>query len=293
MAVLHQQSYPNLFAPPDLTERDQWVAWRRINGKKVPYQVNGTPASVSDPRTWTTYENVCKAKQAGSYDGIAFILTRNDPFVMLDFDDCLDRSGKVKGWADSFVYALAETYIEVSPGGRGLKAFVRGELLRNVPPFKVGDGQVEMYAYSHSFAFTGRRYRGAPFEIEKNQNIINWLFSVARDKEPRRNVRGSTEPVAHLASYLVSIVENECRRIRCAQPGCQNTTLNKAAWTLGQLVGPGYLRRDNARQLLINAASSMQSLVHRKPWTYRDITQVVDQGLNAGMREPRYLKGVR
>ena len=50
-----------LFAPIDLSERDQWVLWRRERDTKVPYQVNGKRASSTGPATWDEYTVVFDA----------------------------------------------------------------------------------------------------------------------------------------------------------------------------------------------------------------------------------------
>ncbi len=114
--------------PPDsLTERDQWVLWRYETRKgdpaKVPYQANGKLASSTDARTWTSFERVsgCFHRAGSCYSGIGFVFSSADPFAGIDLDDCLDSQGNVKPWASSIVEQFADTYMEISPSGEGLK----------------------------------------------------------------------------------------------------------------------------------------------------------------------------
>jgi len=89
--------------PDQLTERPQWVCWRREmrDGKltKVPY-APGTErrASTTELMTWATFEQALAAYEAGEppYEGIGFVFCNADPFVGVDLDDCLDPdSGEV------------------------------------------------------------------------------------------------------------------------------------------------------------------------------------------------------
>ena len=59
---------------------------------------------------------------------------------------------------------FADTYIEVSPSGQGLKMWARGALPANLPKVVVGSGGIEMYDRSRYFTslaagFVVLRYR--------------------------------------------------------------------------------------------------------------------------------------
>jgi putative DNA primase/helicase len=87
--------------PQDLRARPQWVCWKleERGGKttKVPYSPNGQHAKSSDPATWTTFEEACKASR--DYAGVGYVFSPDDPFVGIDLDDCLDTDGTVRPWA--------------------------------------------------------------------------------------------------------------------------------------------------------------------------------------------------
>ena len=97
--------------PEQLTERPQWVCWRREvrDGKltKVPYTPgSGRRASSTELMTWATFEQALTAYEAGEppYDGIGFVFCGADPFVGIDLDKCRDaESGEVAPWAQSII----------------------------------------------------------------------------------------------------------------------------------------------------------------------------------------------
>ena len=72
--------------PSELKELPQWVLGKygERDGKrtKVPHKVNGAYAKVNDPKTWTTFDNAVKAAETGEYDGIGFVFTNSDLFVL-------------------------------------------------------------------------------------------------------------------------------------------------------------------------------------------------------------------
>jgi putative DNA primase/helicase len=111
------------------------MTWRfeERNGKptKVPYQVNGNRAKSDDPQTWNTFEAVTDAwtKAPRQYQGIGFVFADADPFAGIDLDDCcMDQGGALKPWARPIIERFADTYMEVSPSGRGVKVWVKARL---------------------------------------------------------------------------------------------------------------------------------------------------------------------
>jgi primase-polymerase (primpol)-like protein len=169
-------------APDDLIERDQWVLWCYVTrvGKrtKVPYQITGSPADSTASNTWTTFEDALRAWRRDSrrYVGLGFVFCREDPFVGIDLDDSLDGQGRCKPWARGIVERFADTYMEISPSGRGLKMWARGSLPANLPGVQVGDGAIELYDHARYFAVTGRAYRGAPLQIEDHTADLLALY---------------------------------------------------------------------------------------------------------------------
>lgn len=106
----------------------------------------GVVSDAQDPRIWTTYEN---ARAASPHVG--FALTENDPFWLLDIDDCLLPTGKWSPLAVSLCTMFAGAYVEVSQSGRGLHIIGTG----TVPPHacKNAAHHLELYHTSRFVAF--------------------------------------------------------------------------------------------------------------------------------------------
>jgi putative DNA primase/helicase len=145
--------------PERLTERPQWLCYRREEREggttKVPY-TPGTlrRASVIDLMTWRTFSETLAAFESGEprYDGIGFVFCSADPFAGIDLDGCRDpESGAIERWAHKIIADAAEGYVEVSPSGTGVHIIVEGR----VRDGGMRRGPVEMYSRDRFFTITG------------------------------------------------------------------------------------------------------------------------------------------
>lgn len=90
--------------PHELKKRPQFVNWRYAwDGKKWtkhPYNPRtGEKASSTDLMTWSTFDEVLEAYEAGDYDGVGFVFSSGDPYVGIDLDDCRNPdTGGVAPW---------------------------------------------------------------------------------------------------------------------------------------------------------------------------------------------------
>lgn len=146
--------------PAELKAIPQWVLWRleERDGKptKTPYQVNGRMAKVNDPLTWTRFDSALATYQAGGYDGLGIVLTKENRIVGTDLDKCLNpETGELEADAARIASALP-TYCEISPSGRGLRLFGFGTL----PQGGRRKGKVEMYTDGRYLTVTGNRFNG-------------------------------------------------------------------------------------------------------------------------------------
>jgi hypothetical protein len=293
-AATAQSAAPEFHFPDSLMERDQWGLWcYDQDGKKIPLQVNGEPASSTDPGTWATFEAALNAyrKNPKRFAGICFFFSKEDPFAGIDIDDCLDDAGQLMEWAQPIVEKLYDTYLEVSPGGHGLKAFVCGKLAKAITDLVIADGQIELYDHARFFTTTGRRFNDAPLEVEEHQETIDWLIRLHRFQgDAKRSGKTKPEVVHNIRKFVDAIVECECTAVHNASPGEQNTSLNKAAFTLGRLVGADHLDQKFATNQLFEAAQAMQNEPGRKPWKRNELLRIIKCGLRAGILKPRWLE---
>jgi primase-polymerase (primpol)-like protein len=87
---------------------------------------------------------------------VGFVLTPDDPYTVADLDGCRDpETGDLQAWALEVVEAL-DSYTEVSPSGRGLHVWLRGEL----PGQRRRSGGVELYDRARYVTVTGQALPG-------------------------------------------------------------------------------------------------------------------------------------
>lgn len=153
--------------PGVLKERPQWVVWRPVlrDGKwtKIPIDAkNGKNAKSDAPTTWATFDQALGYFQRNPWTGngagvggIGFVFSKDDPFVGVDLDKCLDPEKGISDFALWVVDALA-SYTEVSPSGTGLHVILEGKL----PPAGRRKESFEVYEAGRFFTVTGN----APLE---------------------------------------------------------------------------------------------------------------------------------
>jgi len=223
--TLQEPTRSELALPKGLMELDQWVLWRRelVKGRetKVPYSVQGCKASTTDPRTWADFDSVRDVlrKNRGAYQGSGFVFIQGGGLVGIDLDHCLNADGALKAWARGVIERFADTYMEVSPSGSGVKIWARGSLPANLPGVRVGDGSIEMYAAGRYFTVTNRVFRGAPLELEDHAADLLLLFTRLTERKrkvwPLQPLQGGRIPYGQQHQTLVSIAGTLRARLVC------------------------------------------------------------------------------
>lgn len=185
--------------PAELTTYPQWVCWRwekdRKKGKwkKVPFDPRtGKRAKPTDSATWATLTEATTALlEKRGYNGLGFVLTRDDPYTVIDLDGCRDpETGEVESWALEIVRRLASLTV-VSPSGTGLHVWVKGTLLHLLDEDTGGFNKkqergIEGYSAIHYMTFTGEVFSGE--SIEERQEEVEDLY---RDLYPEDETAGT------------------------------------------------------------------------------------------------------
>jgi len=141
--------------PVEMTSQARFV---RYTSRKVPRTVEGSSASSTDARTWSTYDAAADSRVG---EGVGFVL--GGGIGCIDLDHCL-VDGELAPWAADIVAANPGTYVEVSRSGEGLHLF---GLLAEGPGRLVRDGRsIEVYSTGRYIALTGHTYRNAPARLE-------------------------------------------------------------------------------------------------------------------------------
>jgi putative DNA primase/helicase len=167
----HRGNLPVLYEqiPRELLEYPQWVCWRYVergpNRKPDKQPVNPWTlhnAGVHWANTWSTCQHVYMtylmyAKRG--INGIGFVVTKDDPFVGVDIDNCF-ADNRFTLEAQEIVQHLG-SYTEVSPSGRGLRILIAcADYLENRRT-----RALEIYSHSRFLTLTGNRVEGAPATI--------------------------------------------------------------------------------------------------------------------------------
>jgi hypothetical protein len=171
-------------AVPARLREGPWVVWRyvpeekpdphtgAVGWDKPPMNARtGKAASSTKRRTWSTWDEAAAAYRRGGCDGIGRVLdTTGDAegaahLVGIDLDDCRDpATGAVEPWALDVVRRM-NTYTEVSPGARGLRLFLLGQL----PPSGRKKENYENYQTGRYVTVTGQHLEGTPATVEYRQ----------------------------------------------------------------------------------------------------------------------------
>jgi P4 family phage/plasmid primase-like protien len=192
--------------PAELKAYRQLVCWKYYKKKgettwrKLPLTpLTRTFGSSTNPSAWGTYYEAsesCKTPPVGMY-GLGFSLTDDDPYTLIDLDNCRDPdTGEMDDWAVKLVRKL-ESYTEISPTGTGVKVWARAWI-----PEAVKTDSIEMY-YSKRFAtITGQHYPGSPTEIFEQQEAVAELF------HKHKGYKTSEAKHKHYANVSYSIWSN-------------------------------------------------------------------------------------
>lgn len=163
--------------PSELKSVPQWVAWcekKRANGKKGKMPVNpmtGEYAKINNPNTWTNFNDAVKCYEENLLNGIGFVFSEHDDFIGIDLDECINQSaGNIGSHAESVIKQF-NSYTEISPSGKGVHIFVKG----NLPAGGRKKGNIEIYDDRRFFTVTGNKLNGFPNRIaDRSDEIINF-----------------------------------------------------------------------------------------------------------------------
>ena len=172
--------------PEKLRGTDQWIC---ASWDKVPRQATGMPASVANPKHWTSYGEAIAALEDGQLCRLGFVFTTDDPYCGIDLDNCRDlNTGVIAPWALEIMEAM-NSYTEVSISGTGLHIIVEAALsdgrgrrfdaakLRKFGHEVDDEGRLELYSQGRYFILTGVRVPKQGTQIHKCQPQINAIIS--------------------------------------------------------------------------------------------------------------------
>lgn len=181
---------------------DQWVVWRLEDHggpkpTKVPYSpVSASPASVTNPASWSDFATALTAINSGEVSGAGFVLTAEDPYGFIDLDNAWQKNeagvyihNDPQGVHDRQVkiFNAFDSYAERSPSGEGLHIIVKSPDL----PTGRKRSSIELYTSKRYMTMTGDVFRDAP--IREYGELTRILYDELGGPSQVFNVMGNIE----------------------------------------------------------------------------------------------------
>lgn len=154
-----------LSVPDEVASAPRWV--RHVS--KRPVTVSGRSASVVDPGSWSS---LVDARSSRVGEGLGFVL--GDGIGCVDFDNVIDSQGVLDPRVEVLLSEAPNTWVEVSPSGRGLHVWgLLPEAKGRV--FTHKGVSVEVYSQGRYMTVTGESFRGAPARLADLSEFVGLL----------------------------------------------------------------------------------------------------------------------
>jgi len=172
----------DLSIPTQLVDKNQWLCWEEVEredgNQKVPKVPDGSGnfAKTSDPSTWGSFDEAYNACQEEKGVGIGFVLTEDDPYLAVDFDEVRDpETGDTEDWVLEAVDRW-DAYAEVSPSETGVHVWLKGV---TEPDWWVDTDHIEVYDSGQYITVTDDHFSDTPTRVSTPSNFEQWLESHA------------------------------------------------------------------------------------------------------------------
>jgi Bifunctional DNA primase/polymerase, N-terminal len=129
----------------------------------------------------------------------------------------------------------------------------------------------------------GSRVRGRKYVITYPAAPLplpDWIAGLLRQPCPEPDSGCGAAEVGDGNAYALAALRAETRRVATAQEGARNDTLNRAAFSLGQLVAAGMVPQHVVRTALANAAA-------QAGLPTAEAARTIRSGMTAGAAKPR------
>ena len=186
MKKLNKPSISVESIPEELKACNQWVMYRlmkkpgKVKPDRVPMRANFSNASVTNPKTWCSFDDAVSALKKKNFNGIGFVFTGEDPYCGIDMDSCVNpKTNIIESWAKDWIDKFA-SYTELSPSGTGVHIIVKGKLLSEKGKKK---GDYEIYDRKRFFTVTGNIISPEYSHIEERQEVAEEFYNFIADKQ--------------------------------------------------------------------------------------------------------------
>lgn len=164
--------------PNELKQNGLFCLWRYETRKgkptKVPYQVNGRKADVTNPVCYASFTVVMDVFLKGGYDGIGLGIFGD--YAAVDIDNCI-TAGKVSETAQNIIDMLG-SYTEFSPSGNGIRVICKApELIPDKERYYTNNRKIglEVYFEKKFVTLTGNAIgdHGVEIRTEELQQVLD------------------------------------------------------------------------------------------------------------------------
>ena len=183
--------------------RDKNVAEKLGIAPKTPLSVfKMTPASVSNPNTWGTFDQAVECLEKGIYENIGFVFA-DDGIVGIDIDHAFDEDGLPDEAALEVIHSC-HSYTEITQSGKGFHIICKGDL-----PFSGrNNGQGwEIYKEKRYFVLTGRTvvYNAIENATEGIQMVLERHFKDLVDNDSNSKSQRLWMPFCSVSDTSISV----------------------------------------------------------------------------------------
>ena len=202
--------------PQWLRDQKRWAPWRarwnatREKFDKIPVRADRPEYGIStaSPEKWFDFDAAERAyKEAdGMLAGVGFVMTGFTELIGIDLDNVIDDSG-VAPWAQEVIDRIG-SYTEVSPSGKGLRIFTKGDLdsdwVNTLVGIEVYNGHAPRY-----LTVTGRHVLTTPREVRvaSAESLAGLAASYRRTVPSERRIEDIDAPVPLAPAELPSLDE--------------------------------------------------------------------------------------
>jgi RecA-family ATPase len=233
--------------PAELKAIPRWVVWKYVDGRKLPFDANNyTPASSTDPSTWASFNEAWLTHTDGGFAGIGIVLDGTDRLAGIDLDGCV-VDGVPTSEALALLASMEARYIEVSPSGKGLRAFGYADALTAGANGQIGGLKAELYSKGRYLTVTGNSLQTGPLS-----ELVGFAEAAQAARDGKKAAREATKPPAptyappspakaaygadkRVQAYVDAAIDGATKAVASAGEGTRNDTLNSAALGLFRL----------------------------------------------------------
>jgi hypothetical protein len=150
--------------------------------------------------------------------------------------------------------------VRTGSGGRHLYFHHPGDIVRNDAGRRLGPGLDVRGDGGYIIAPPSRHARGGSYRVEQHGGVVpevpDWMLSLLNPPAPTRPSFPAAK-IGNRTAWAQAALNGELDRLQGAREGTRNSTLNRVAYRLGQLVASGSLAEPEVEGLLIKGAFAL------------------------------------